>query len=436
MWPQMITFVCMIGTFLLLAAVLRQPAALATASAAVVGLLVSGSLNQPHHLVEGAFGYFDVLLIIVSAMVFMSALESAGILEEISIRMTRSLGGRPLLLSLASMFLVMAPGMLTGSSTAAAMTTGRFVLPVLVEAGVPLAKAGAFVAIGSVIGMVAPPVNVPVMIIGSGIDMPYVGFDLPLLLIAVPAALAASLWIAGSIRPGAAAATAASGARDGRGGHTSKRSERERIPGAKVYAPIVLLLAMMFGTRIAGRAVPDPGIPFMFAACAVLAMFCGRPVRPWAAVRHGVDLALPVMGVLVGAGMFVQVMTATGVRGLLVTSALDIPRSWVFIVALMALPVFGAISAYASSSVMGVPILLALLGNNEVVTAAALSLLAALGDLLPPIALVPSLIAQSAQDGKNVRGAILRQLMMPGALLALWGFVVLRWAPAIGKLLQ
>lgn len=69
------------------------------------------------------------------------------------------------------------------------------------------------------------------------------------------------------------------------------------------------------------------------------------------------------------------------------------------------------------------------------VTAAALSLLAALGDMLPPIALVPSLIAQSVEGGKDTRGAILKQLVVPGVLLALWAFVVLRWAPAIGKML-
>ena len=141
------------------------------------------------------------------------------------------------------------------------------------------------------------------------------------------------------------------------------------------------------------------------------------------------------MGVLVGAGMFVQVATVTGVRGFLVVSALDIPMAWVIVVAVLALPAFGAISAYASSSVMGVPILLALLGNNEVV-AAALSLLAALGDLLPPIAIVPSLISQATQGGAQTRGDILRRLVVPGVLLAAWAYIVLRWAPAIGRLLS
>jgi GntP family gluconate:H+ symporter len=450
MWPQILTFLSMIGAFLLIAAGLRQPAALATAGAAFVGLAASGRLDQLHHLVEGAFGYFDVLLIIAMAMVFMAALESAGILEEISTRITRRLGKRPMLLSLASMLLVMAPGMLTGSSTAAALTTGRFVLPVLMEAGVPLAKAGAFVALGAILGMVAPPVNVPVMIIGSGIDMPYVGFDLPLLAIALPPAIAASVWVARSVRrPGlggrSAAATASEaggtgsateGGRDASSRDTDSHDDERRIPGFKVYIPILVLLAMMLAVRVSNGSVPDPGIPLMFAVGAVLAMLCGRPVRPWEAIERGIGLALPVMGVLVGAGMFVQVATVTGVRGFLVVSALDIPMAWVIVVAVLALPAFGAISAYASSSVMGVPILLALLGNNEVVTAAALSLLAALGDLLPPIAIVPSLISQATQGGAQTRGDILRRLVVPGVLLAAWAYIVLRWAPAIGRLLS
>lgn len=428
MLAQLITFICMIGTFLLLAAALKLPAALATAGAATVGLAVSGNIGSLYHLIEGAFGYFDVILIIAMAMVFMAALEAAGILEEISYRITRRLGNKPLLLSLASMLLVMLPGMLTGSSTAAAMTTGRFVLPVLVGAGIDPARAGAFVALGSIIGMVAPPVNVPVMIIGSGIDMPYVGFDLPLLIIALPAAVAVSIWAAagakrGQLRekPGVAPFVPA--------------SDVERISGFRVFIPILALVVMMFAVRLSNGSIADPGIPFMFAVGALLAMVCGRRIKLWDTVVRGIGMAMPVMGVLVGAGMFVQVMTLTGVRGLLVTSALDIPRAWIFVAAAVALPVFGAISAYASSSVMGVPILLALLGNNEIVTAAALSMLAAIGDLLPPIAIVPSLISQSSGEGLGYRSALLRQAAVPILLLVAWAFAVLRWAPAIGKLL-
>lgn len=422
----------MIGTFLLLVTLLKLPAALATAGGAWVGLVASGNAGGLHHLVEGAFGYFDVLLIIAMAMVFMATLEKAGILEEISSRITRRLGHRPVLLALASMLLVMAPGMLTGSSTAAAMTTGRFVLPVLIEAGISPARAGAFVALGSVLGMVAPPVNVPVMIIGSGIDMPYVGFDLPLLLLTVPCAVAVSVWAAVGARQSASQSASQSAKQQG----SQPIDPGRRLRGVRVYIPIAAVLVMMFAVRLSNGSIPDPGIPFMFAVGAVLAMLCGRPVKPWNTIVDGIGMAMPVMGVLVGAGMFVQVMTVTGVRGLLVTSALDIPRAWVFVAAALTLPLFGAISAYASSSVMGVPILLALLGNNEVVTAAALSMLAAMGDLLPPIAIVPSLITQSTGGGLASRSALLGQAARPAICMALWAFVLLRWAPVIGRLLQ
>jgi len=432
MWAQLVTFICMIGTFLLLVTLLKLPAALATAGGAWVGLVASGNAGGLHHLVEGAFGYFDVLLIIAMAMVFMATLEKAGILEEISTRITRRLGHRPVLLALASVLLVMAPGMLTGSSTAAAMTTGRFVLPVLIEAGISPARAGAFVALGSVLGMVAPPVNVPVMIIGSGIDMPYVGFDLPLLLLTVPCAVAVSVWAAVGARQSASQSASQSAKQQG----SQPIDPGRRLRGVRVYIPIAAVLVMMFAVRLSNGSIPDPGIPFMFAVGAVLAMLCGRPVKPWNTIVDGIGMAMPVMGVLVGAGMFVQVMTVTGVRGLLVTSALDIPRAWVFVAAALTLPLFGAISAYASSSVMGVPILLALLGNNEVVTAAALSMLAAMGDLLPPIAIVPSLITQSTGGGLASRSALLGQAARPAICMALWAFVLLRWAPVIGRLLQ
>ncbi len=46
---------------------------------------------------------------------------------------------------------------------------------------------------GAIYGMIAPPVNIPAMIIGGGIDMPYVGFALPLLVCTVPLAIFSAL---------------------------------------------------------------------------------------------------------------------------------------------------------------------------------------------------------------------------------------------------
>ena len=49
----------------------------------------------------------------------------------------------------------------------------------------------------------------------------------------------------------------------------------------------------------------------------------------------------------------------------------------------LAIPAFGAVSAFGSSSVLGVPFLLADRFTNEIVAASGLTLLAGLGDSAP-----------------------------------------------------
>ena len=75
------------------------------------------------------------------------------------------------------MLIIMFPGMITGSSTASVLTTGAMVVSTLGGLGLSRARAAAIIAMGGVLGMVAPPVNIPAMIIGTGIDLPYSGFD-------------------------------------------------------------------------------------------------------------------------------------------------------------------------------------------------------------------------------------------------------------------
>lgn len=420
---ELITLLTMIGSFLIIVAVLKLPAALGTTGAAIIGLIVSGNLMNVRHLVEGTFGYFDVMLIIAVAMIFMNALEKSGILQEISTRMVRRFGGKLIPLTLVSMFLVMVPGMLTGSSTAAALTTGRFMIPVLIGAGFSRSKAAALVSLGSLLGMVAPPVNVPVMLIGSGIDMPYVGFDLPLLILTFPLAVLISLWFAFTTKGDAQAVA------------SQAREATTEIAGFKVYIPLIVVLGLMVLSRLFAGNAFDLGIPLMFVIGTITALFCGKRINIWETIVDGVGTTLPVMGILAGAGMFVQVMTLAGVRGLIVTTALDLPTEWLMLVAGLSMPLFGAISVYASSSVMGVPIVLALLGNNEIITAAALSLMAGIGDLLPPIAIVPSLVTNSIDPSPEFRRETIKACLGPGIICLLWGLTVLYFAVPLGRLI-
>lgn len=402
-----IIFAVMVLAFLAGVLLFKWPAGLATAFAAVVGMLIGLRGFDAALLVEGAYGFVDVALVIACAMIFMKALEEAGMLESLTSQLLGALGGRKWLILAASMFLVMLPGMLTGSSTAATLTTGRLVIPVLLALGMASPRAASFVALASIVGMIAPPVNIPAMIIGSGVDMPYVGFELPLLAISLPLAVffvivfGRKLGRSNAVAP-AAILSAAAG------------QQKKKYSVLQLVIPFVFILLPMLAVRIWPGTAPDLGLAGIFMLGALSVWLLAPRMNVWAVVRGSLELSMPILGILAGAGMFVEVMTRTGVRGLLVSSALLLPTRYLALAAIVAVPLFGAVSAYASASVLGVPFLLAMLGQGDVATAAAISALAAIGDLMPPIALVPSLSLQGFSEPPSRRAVIQRSLL--GAL--------------------
>ena len=128
----------MVGVFIVLAVPLNLPMGPAIALSALAGALADGRGFALRHLVEGAFGFFDIILIIASAMIFMKVLQESGILDSLVAALLRTFYRNKVLLLLAVMFLVMFPGMITGSSLAAVLSTGPLVAPVLMKLGLPL----------------------------------------------------------------------------------------------------------------------------------------------------------------------------------------------------------------------------------------------------------------------------------------------------------
>lgn len=49
--------------------------------------------------------------------------------------------------------------------------------PVLALMGIDAVTSGSIIAMGALLGMIAPPVNTAALIICAGIDVPYVGFE-------------------------------------------------------------------------------------------------------------------------------------------------------------------------------------------------------------------------------------------------------------------
>ena len=424
-WPEGFLTLLMVGGFALGAFALKLPIAVAMSGAAIAGAVAAGFGLPLRHLVEGMFGYLDTILIIASAMIFMKSVERIGLLEGVAAWLIRKFRNAPVSLSFGIMLLIMFPGMITGSSTAAVLTSGALVAPVLVRLGVPAVQTAAAIAMGAIYGMIAPPINLPAMIIGGGIDMPYVGFGLPLLVCTVPLAIATALIL---LTPNL---------RKGAGDEEALQAEllrMERNPMSfRLFLPLLVLVVLMGGERLFPRVWPGLGMPLDFLLAAASGLLSGVRWNPLETATDAIRDALPVMGILMGVGMFIQVMTLTGVRGFVVVSALAIPAWLLYLSIATSLPLFGAVSAFGSASVLGVPFLLALLGRNEIIVASALSLISGLGDLMPPTALAGIFAAQVVGEKNYFK--VLKYCLVPGLLTAAWGIAVIYGAKAIAGIL-
>jgi len=186
---------------------------------------------------------------------------------------------------------------------------------------------------------------------------------------------------------------------------------------------VIVLAVLMTGEQFLPDIWPALGMPVNFLLAALSALLTGRKLNFLEASREAVNDAIPVLGILMGVGMFIQIMTLVGVQGFIVVSVLALPAWLMYLGMATSIPLFGAVSAFGAASVLGVPFLLALLGRNEIMVGSALSLLAGLGDLMPPTALAGIFAAQVVGEENYFK--VLKYCVIPGVVTAVWAIVVI-----------
>lgn len=418
---ELIIFIVMIAIFMLGCFLAKFPVGVAMMLSAIGGCLVGGQGIPIRHLVEGTFSYIDTILVIATAMVFMKVVEKSGTLDALSTVIIKKFHKHPAILLILIMLVIMFPGMITGSSTAAVLSAGSIMAPVLLLMGLDAVTAAALIAMGGLLGMIAPPVNLPAMIIGGGIDVPFVGFAVPLLLLTIPVAVFSALFL---------------------GLKQAKNMDYEKIEphlnremaekyGFRIYIPLIVLVVLMMLTKVL-KVIPDIGMPLMFLISAVIGLFTGRKVNVVETIREALHTSLPVMGILMGVGMFIQVMTLTGVRGFIVMTCLSLPENMRLLAAGISIPLFGAVSSFGASSVLGVPFALAFLNMHTVYTVAALSFIASLGDMMPPTALAGLFAAQVT--GVDNYAKVLKRCLIPMAVMLVYGLIFIYFSKPIAAL--
>ncbi len=189
----------------------------------------------------------------------------------------------------------------------------------------------------------------------------------------------------------------------------------------------------MTTSKLLPQVIPDLGMPLIFIIGAIVGLFTGEKVDIIKTTKEAINSTLPVLGILMGVGMFIQIMTLTGVRGFIVINALSLPSILLYIGIAVVMPAFGAVSSFGSASVLGVPFVLALLGQNEIVTASALSLIAGLGDLVPPTALAGIFAAQVVGEDNYVN--VLKKCLVPALAILIYGLIFVIFAGPIASII-
>ena len=383
---ELICLLSMLTVFLLSNLLFKLPVSVSMILGAIVGALVGGQEIPLRHLFEGTFTYVDTMLIISTAMLFMTVVQESGALDALNAAIVTRFYKVPALMLILLMFVIMFPGMITGSSTAAVLSAGALVAPILLLIGIPRDKAGAILAIGAIMGMAAPPINIPAMLIGGGVDMPYIGFDGPLFLMTIPCAIFSVLFLGlkycknldlGKLKEGL-------------------NLEVGKKYGFKLYLPIIVLIILLVVSKVI-PSFPQLGTCLIFLISAIIGLFTGKKFNFWDKALDAMDKTIPVLAKLMGVGMFIQVMTLVGARGWIVVSCLGLGMLFVYIASFTIMPIFGAVSSYGAASVIGVPFLLVIIQNtscSDIVIASVLAFSCCLGDLMPPTALAGNYAAQ------------------------------------------
>ena len=421
MTTELIAFLVMVGVFLLGCFLCKLPVSLSMVLASVARAIAGGQGLALRHLVEGMFAYVDTIMVIATAMIFMKVIQESGALDAIASLIIQRFHKVPALMLIFIMVIIMFPGMITGSSTASVLSAGSIMAPVLMIMGVPVLETACILALGGVLGMIAPPTNIPAMIIGAGIDIPYSGFGLPLTMLTFPLAFLFVLMFGYKYVKNMNYVEV----------EAKLNTDSRKRFGFKVYIPLLLAIVLMVLNK-AVPAIPDIGMPLVFLISAVVGCFTGYKFNFFKAAKESVHSALPVMGILMGVGMFIQVMTLTGVRGLIVTSCLSLPSFARYLALAISMPAFGAISSFGSASVLGVPFLLSFLAKDQIIVAAALSLVASLGDMVPPTALAGIFAAKVV--GMENYTPILKKCLIPCLIVVIWAILFIVFADQLSFL--
>jgi len=388
----------------------------------VAGGIAGAFTNTPEigqlsrHLVEGAFTYLDVVLIFITATIFMNIVRESGGVNYIVRSIIKNFYNRRVIALILLMVILLIPGALTGAGSVSLLVVGTPVALALGYLGIPKIKVTAILFILAGLSAAAPPVNIWAMITCAGTAIPYVGFELPL---AIPILILGTFTILflGWRREGSVNLEAAL---------KEMPEVPKRMSGWRVLLPFLVFFGLVIAYRFWPFSMPILGLPLEFVIVALISFLVSpKRINILVLSRETVKQLLPLIATMVIVGILQQIMTATGVRGLISFSVISIPLILLFISLAVIIPVSEGILTYGAAAVLGIPLIWYFdsIGLHATVAIAGLSLLWPLGDGLPPTALIGR-ISVMVSEYKGSYWSFLKNTWIPWLVITLVGILM------------
>ena len=390
--------------------------------AAVIGGIAGAIKSAPpfgqlaRHLVEGSFTYLDVILVFSTATIFMAIVSESGGVNYIVRATIKYFYNKRIVVLLLLMIIILIPGALTGAGSVSLLVVGAPVALAFGYLGIPKKRAAAILFIVAGLSAAAPPVNIWAMILCAGTAIPYVGFELPL---GIPVLLLSTFTVLylGWKKEGSMNLEAALEAMP---------EVPKQMTWWRVFLPFAVFFGLIAASRIWPFSMPILGLPLEFVIAALTA-FLVSPVKInlLNLSRDTIKRLLPLLATMVVVGMLQQVMTATGVRGLLSFAVISTPLIALFISLAVIIPVSEGVLIYGGAAIIGIPLIWFLdsVGLHATVAIAGLSLLWPLGDGLPPTALIGRL-SVIVSDYRDSYWSFLKSTWLPWIVITVVGILM------------
>jgi GntP family gluconate:H+ symporter len=412
-----IIFVVAVVLFIVLHAIIKWPMAVAFLAVAAVSAVLGGFGIPFRHLVEGGFGFINLVLVLFAGAFFGHMMRISGAADAAAAGVVQWTGGRPLLVLAAVGIPIFVVGMFVGLSGVAILSAGVFAVPALRRIGYDDATIAGFMAVIGTAGMIAPPTNVPAMLLADGVNMPWTGVDRSLLLLSVPTALTALAWFTwwGATQP-----------------PTVAMEDRRKVTRAALmgWIPILVIVLIWVVTRTWGEIFIDPVSPLILVVGALAAL---PMLMKWSDIQRAVlntftGTPLALAAILVTVGVVVQIATLTGVRGWLVITVMSLPFPWNLPSLLVGMPLLGgALTSMEAADIVGVPAAFSFIRQDMIINVSALASIASLSEFVAPTA-IAAVLSCYVVGGGTIR-SVIRRAWVPMLVLAVIAVLMLVFAP-------